>query len=205
MAKHVNIVFVIGAAGVGKSAVGKLIANHKNFVYVDKETVTCPFTELYLKECSPTNDPYDRESDFYMDNVRPIEYQTMLRIALENIELGNDVVLSAPFEKELNDENWINEGLMAKILEKANLKIIRVHVDKQTMLNRLISRNELRDSWKLSNWDTYIASMADLNVAWNKHAYDEYTFDNSDALPILYDIQVKSLIKWFDQFIKVLY
>ena len=49
-----SIIFVIGEAGVGKSAVGKIIAREKNYTYIDKDTATISLTEQYLGESSPT-------------------------------------------------------------------------------------------------------------------------------------------------------
>ncbi|MFJ7952818.1 AAA family ATPase [Lysinibacillus sp. NPDC096418] len=191
-----SIIIVIGEAGVGKSAVGKLIAKEKKYTYIDKDTATISLTEQYLEECSPTKNKHDRESDFYLSTVRPLEYKTILALALENLELGNSVVLTAGFELEIQDENWLqmNPDIM-KIRAIADLKVVMVTVDKQTLLNRLITRNELRDTWKLNNWDAYLKQVAAMKITWNDRDYTNLSFDNSDALPILYDIKVNNLIK----------
>lgn len=191
-----SVIFVIGEAGVGKSAVGKIIAREKNYTYLDKDTATISLTEQYLGESSPTKNKHDRESAFYLDTVRPLEYKTILALTLENIELGNNVVLTAGFELEISDENWLHTNLdVMKIRALADLKVVLVTVDQQTLLNRLITRNELRDTWKLNNWDAYLKQVAAMKIKWNDTDFTNLNFDNSDALPILYNIKVNNLIK----------
>lgn len=191
-----TVIFVIGEAGVGKSAVGKMIAKHFHHTYIDKDTSTIYLTEHILAESSPTKNKHDRESDFYMNTVRPLEYDTILAQVLENVELGNSSVVTAGFELEILDANWLQTNLyMKKIMELASLKVVHVQVDKQTLLNRLITRNELRDAWKLNNWNAYLQQVANMKVGWNKEDYKEFSFDNSDALPILYDLKVKNLME----------
>lgn len=191
-----NLIIVIGEAGVGKSAVGKLIARNKQYTYIDKDTATISLTEQYLEESSPTKNKHDRESAFYLNTVRPLEYKTILALALENLELGNNVILTAGFELEIQDENWLHTNpYMVKISALADIKVLLVTVDQQTLLNRLITRNELRDTWKLNNWDAYLKQVAAMKIKWNDANFEKLSFDNSDALPILYDIKVNNLIK----------
>lgn len=191
-----SITIVIGEAGVGKSAVGKLIAKEKNYTYIDKDTATISLTEQYLGESSPTKNKHDRDSAFYLETVRPLEYKSILALAFEYIELGNNVVLTAGFELEIQDENWLQTNPdIIKIRALADLNVVMVTVDKQTLLNRLITRNELRDTWKLNNWETYLKQVAATKITWNDTDFTKLSFDNSDSLPILYDLKVKNLIK----------
>lgn len=196
MTKQVQIVLVVGESGVGKSAVGKQIAKKLKYTYIDKDTVTGSLSELYLSECSPTKDPHDRDSEFYHQKVRPVEYETLLNIVHENVQLGIDMVITAHFTKELQEPDWLQNSIMKRIMAVAQLNVISVHVDPKTMLARLISRNELKDTWKLQNWDQYIKSVAHLQISWDKESYRHYTFDNSESLPILHEIKVNNLIEW---------
>lgn len=190
-----TIIVVIGPTGVGKSAVGKIIAKNLQYTYIDKDAATSYLTEYILESLSPTKNKNDRESAFYVQAVRPLEYKSILMQALENIELGNNVVVTAGFDLEIQDVSWLDrDPVMQKILAHAQLKVIHVHVDKQTLLKRLISRNELRDEWKLNNWDAYWKQVDELKIVWDAAKYQLFTFDNSDALPILYNLKVDSLI-----------
>ncbi|MEG0450107.1 MAG: AAA family ATPase [Lysinibacillus sp.] len=189
------VIFVIGEAGVGKSAVGKIIAKNKHYTYIDKDTATICLTEQYLGESSPLKNKYDRESDFYIQTVRPLEYKSILALTLENVALGNSVVVTAGFEIEIQDENWLHTNAeILKIRQFADIKVVMVTVDKQTLLNRLITRNELRDAWKVNNWNEYLKQVAAIEVRWNDPEVLHYSFDNSDALPILYELKVTNLL-----------
>ena len=190
-----QLIIVIGITGTGKSVIGKRIAKNKGFAYVDKDTVTTALTEVILENLSPLKDKHERESSYYLEFVRPLAYKSMLHIALENIELGNSVVVAAAFDEELKNADFLEENeYMEAIRQLADIKVVHVHVDHPTLLKRLISRNEERDRWKLANWDTYVKEAGNIKVQWNTALYTLLSFDNSDALPILYDLKVNNLL-----------
>lgn len=190
-----QLIIVLGITGTGKSVVGKLIAKNKGFTYIDKDTVSTELTELILENLSPLKDKHDRESSYYINVVRPLAYESMLHIALENIEIGNSVVVAAEFDVEIKNADFLEENqYMEEIRKLADIKVVHVHVDHSTLLKRLIARNEQRDSWKLANWDSYVKEVGSVKVQWNSVLYKLLTFDNSDALPILYEIKTKNLL-----------
>ena len=190
-----QLITVVGITGAGKSVVGKLIAKNRGFTFVDKDTVATELTEVILENLSPLKDKHERESSFYLEVVRPLAYESMLHIALENIELGNSVVVAAAFDEEIKNADFLEENeYMEAIRKLANIKVVHVHVDHSTLLKRLIARNEQRDSWKLANWDSYVKEVGSAKVQWNSALYKLLTFDNSDALPILYEIKTNNLL-----------
>lgn len=147
-----QLIIVIGSTGAGKSFVGKLIAKNKGFTFVDKDTVTTALTEVILENLSPLKDKHERESSYYMNIVRPLAYESMLHIALENIELGNSVVVASTFDEEIKNTNFLEENkYMEAIRNLADIKVVHLHIDHSTLLKRLIARNKKRDSWKLAN------------------------------------------------------
>ena len=190
-----QLIIVLGITGTGKSVVGKLIAKNKGFTYIDKDTVSTELTELILENLSPMKDKHDRESSFYINVVRPLAYESMLHIALENIEIGNSVVVAAEFDVEIKNADFLEENeYMEEIRKLADIKVVHVHVDHSTLLNRLIARNEQRDRWKLANWNSYVKEVGSAKVQWNSALYKRLTFDNSDSLPILYELKVNNLL-----------
>ena len=190
-----QLIIVIGITGTGKSVIGKRIAKSKGFTYIDKDTATTALTEVILENLSPLKDKHERESSYYLEVVRPLAYKSMLHIALENIELGNSVVVAATFDEELKNADFLEENeYMEAIRKLADIKVVHVHVDHPTLLKRLIARNEERDRWKLANWDTYVKEVGNVKVQWNTALYTLLSFDNSDALPILYDLKVNNLL-----------
>lgn len=190
-----QLIIVVGITGAGKSVIGKLIAKNRGFTFVDKDTVATELTEVILENLSPLKDKHERESSFYLEVVRPLAYESMLHIALENIELGNSVVVAAAFDEEIKNADFLEENeYMEAIRKLANIKVVHVHVDHSTLLKRLIARNEQRDSWKLANWDAYVKEVGNTKIKWNSALYKLLSFDNSDALPILYDLKVNNLL-----------
>ena len=190
-----QLIIVAGITGTGKSVIGKQIAKSKGFTYVDKDTVTTALTEVILENLSPLKDKNERESSYYLEVVRPLAYETLLHIALENIELGNSVVVAAAFDEEIKNADFLEENeYMEAIRKLADIKVVHVHVDHPTLLKRLFARNEERDRWKLANWDTYVKEVGNVKIQWNTALYTSLSFDNSDALPILYDLKVNNLL-----------
>lgn len=151
-----KLVLIGGMPGSGKTYIGKELAK-KTGLFVDKDTISRFFTEKMLLELGSNID--DRESDIYLSNVRDLEYETMMKHAFENLELGHNVLCSAPFIKEFGDEKWLDDmSFEADLLDSEILKIW-VHVDLPTARERIISRGASRDNWKLSNWDQYVSGL----------------------------------------------
>ena len=113
------------------------------------------FTQALLVQYG--QDPHDRESDVYLSKVRDFEYQTMMKIAYENLEMEQSVVCSAPFVKEFNSSQWLEDTAFDAETVGGTLSLVWIDVDQRTANKRLISRGANRDNWKLANWDTYLS------------------------------------------------
>lgn len=142
--------------GSGKTYIGKELAKQAG-LFVDKDTISRFFTEKILVDLGSNVD--DRESDIYLSNIRDLEYETMMKHAFENLELGHNVLCSAPFIKEFGDKQWLDDmSLEAELLDSEILKIW-IHVDLPTARERIIARGASRDNWKLSNWEQYVSGL----------------------------------------------
>lgn len=147
-----QLILVGGLPGSGKTIVGKELA--KAFgVYLDKDTVAENFSAALLVALG--SNANDRESQIYLDQVRPLEYSTMMRLACENLDQGRSVVCSAPFVREFNDPSWVDNMRFEAEYHDAILRRVWVHADLSTMRIRIATRGSHRDTWKLANWDTY--------------------------------------------------
>ncbi|WP_051412188.1 AAA family ATPase [Halonatronum saccharophilum] len=160
-----SLIFMVGVAGSGKSTVGEVLAEKLNYTYLDKNALTRVFTEKLLEVNGlPT---WDRESEFYLANIRPYEYQILMDVAEENLKLGNDVILSAPFLKEIQDENWLEEEVRSKRdLKDIDIKVVHVLAGREAEKRRLTKRNTPRDTWKLKNWDIYSKDIDGISMSW---------------------------------------
>lgn len=153
-----KLVLIGGVPGSGKTHVGKTIAQQTSAVYLDKDTVSQFFTEQLLVALGSNKD--DRESEIYIHKVRPIEYETLMALALENIsQASNHVICSAPFLYQYSSPTWLNK-LSAQLKEMgAELILVWLSVDVATAKIRLTQRNTPRDAWKLANWHEYSINM----------------------------------------------
>ena len=148
-----RLILVCGLPGSGKTTIGKIMATDLDALYIDKDTVSNSFTEAILGAIGCSKD--DRESALYLSNVREHEYNTMMALAMENLEIGNSVICSAPFISELNSKEWLTQCLLKVEKLNAIVNVIWIHVDENTAYDRIVARNASRDKWKLENWDDY--------------------------------------------------
>lgn len=153
-----SLIFVGGYAGSGKTHIAdalseSLISKGVPTVILDKDTVCRPLLEAGLKLLS--NNPDDRESDLYLNHLRPLEYECLMNSAFNNAAMGVNAVLSAPFIQEFRDKDWL-ETLQeqASILE-ISTAFLWINCEKDVAKARIIKRGAKRDVWKLENWDTY--------------------------------------------------
>ncbi|MGL4874835.1 MAG: AAA family ATPase [Clostridium sp.] len=187
-----KLVFVVGLAGSGKTKVGKIISQRLKYVYIDKDTVSRPFTDTLLLLNNQSEG--DRESRLYLETVRPMEYQISLDIVKENINLGNSTVISAPFLMEAREEEWIQKNIYEKerLGEKSIVKVIWIVSDRETERKRIISRGAKRDEGKLRDWEQYESDVEDFEVLW-KDAYKFYNYSNPE---VSFNKQIEKVIEW---------
>lgn len=185
-----KLILIGGLPGSGKTYIGKIIAKELNASYIDKDTVSRDFTETFLisLNCSP----HDRESEVYLAKIRKLEYSTMMKLAMENIELGQDVICSAPFVSEFKSIDWIEERKFDIEMADAELFLIWIHVDESCANDRIISRGARRDDWKLSNWSKYIESVPHIKPEFD---FVHYLIDNSLKPSVPLDKQIINIMK----------
>lgn len=154
VAKDSVLVLVAGLAGSGKTETGKLLATVTGWALLDKDSLTRPLTEGLLLRLN--GDPHDRHTSVYFDQVRPLEYDCLLKTAWENVICGASVIVSAPFIREVNDEAWVQRVRHRCERLGSRFHVVWVASDVPTMRMRLTARDADRDMWKLANWDAYL-------------------------------------------------
>lgn len=152
-----HVILIGGYAGSGKTELGRILARETGWPMLDKDTLTRPVVEVALELLGKS--PHDRESDTYVQSIRPREYEALVAAANENLECGNSVILTAPFIRELNDAVWINRTQAGFAALNADVHLVWVYCDVETMHTYIRRRGAARDSSKLADWAGYVASI----------------------------------------------
>jgi DNA-binding transcriptional regulator YhcF (GntR family) len=152
-----HVVLIGGYAGSGKTELGRILARETGWPMLDKDTLTRPVVEAALEVlgCSP----HDRDSETYLNVIRPREYESLMSTMTENVQCGTSAIVTAPFIRELHDTAWISRTAAACQDMKAVLSIAWVYCDAATMHTYVRHRGAARDAMKLENWGAYLATI----------------------------------------------
>lgn len=149
-----KLILVTSPPACGKTYISKALAGRlKHVVYLDKDTLIKLSRQIF----TVAGQPYNRSSRFFEENIRNYEYECVVDLALEALEYDDIVLINAPFTREIRDMNYI-DGLKKKLAQKnATLVVVWVETSPEIVHKRMKERNSDRDTWKLANWDEYIA------------------------------------------------
>lgn len=171
-----KLIVVAGCAASGKSTIARILARLMGATYIDKDDATRRLTDLALTLGG--HEPTDRESDFYVDRIRDLEYDTMFAIANANLDIGNDVVVSAPFLNVIKDYDAWNTLRYPIACDSFDVDIIWIEHDAKAEHARMIARAATRDGNKLSDWGKYEQSVENIEP---DDRYDALRFENADG------------------------
>ncbi|SFM17356.1 AAA domain-containing protein [Gracilibacillus orientalis] len=179
-----KLVFFVGVAGTGKTTVAEKISEHIPCAFLDRDTVGGRFVERFLE--MKDLDPKDRDSQFYKENLRDLEYDTTKDICIENLRVGQNVFMISPFTTELKNKDWIEKVIAdsGKTKEEVDVKVVVVTLeDIEQQRKRIADRGTERDTWKLENWDSYETRVDFVpTVNWDIPKENIDIFDNSGDL-----------------------
>lgn len=100
--------------------------------------------------------PHDRESETYLNIIRPREYESLISAMTENVQCGSSAIVTAPFVRELQDTAWINRIAATCEDMNAELSIVWVYCDAETMHTYVRHRGAARDAAKLADWGAHL-------------------------------------------------
>ena len=148
------MILVTSPPASGKTFVSQQLSKKlPHIVYLDKDALI----PLSNRVFHVAGKEYNRSSDFFEENIRNYEYIAILNIGFEALEYADLVLINAPFTREIRDNQYITE-LKAKLADKgADLVLIWVETDIEVTRQRMIERNSPRDTWKIANWEQYVA------------------------------------------------
>ena len=171
---------VIGTAGSGKSTIAKRLARQHAAAYLDKDAMSARFVDAAL--VSAGYDPGDREANpFYRDTILPLEYDSLLDVAGDNLRIGRPVVIDAPFSPYLSDPAFITAAAARFEWPSVDVEVVLVRVSPGTLQDRLRRRGLERDRVKLAHWDEYWAMHGERACAWTGVRLSELFNDTEEA------------------------
>jgi predicted kinase len=153
-----RLILFAGHAGTGKTTLAKkalpliIQKTGADFFFLDKDTVYGAYSAHVMELTS--NDPNDRDSPFYLKNLRDWEYAGLIAIAKENLQLGVNVVLVGPFSTEIQSGKIFSPDALG-IASTSIIKIAWIELDENEAKRRMEKRADPRDEWKLNHWDQY--------------------------------------------------
>ncbi|MBU3199914.1 ATP-binding protein [Clostridium estertheticum] len=148
-----KLILVTSPPASGKTYIAKKLAEAlRHVVYLDKDTLIKLSKQIFVV----AGEEYNRSSDFFNENIRDYEYETIVEIAMEALNYDDIVLINAPFTKEIRDLNYIKKLKVALKDKNASLVVIWVETSIEVTKQRMIERNSDRDTWKLANWNEYI-------------------------------------------------
>lgn len=133
------------------------IARELGWAYVDKDTLAAHYTPLLLTLLGEDPDSRD-ESAVYLSEVLPREYETLLAVVGDNLRLGINVVVDAPFGQYLAVRDYLAEAAdRHEWPQLAAVAVMCVSCRDEVRMERLERRGLARDRWKLDHWDEFSA------------------------------------------------
>lgn len=152
-----QVLLVGGYAGSGKTELGRILARQTGWPMLDKDTLTRPVLEAALELIGLS--PHDRESETYLSSMRPREYEALMAAANENVSCGNSAILTAPFIREFKDTAWLDRTEAAFAALNAQVSVVWVYCDADSMHGYVRHRGAARDGYKLNDWDAYLTAI----------------------------------------------
>lgn len=151
-------VFFIGAAATGKTTVCRLVLprlvarTNEPWCILDKDRAGEHLGRALLSALGVS--PDDRDSPVYKTHVRDAEYASVLSIAAENLRLGVNCLLPAPFTRELNDGRLFNPQALG-FADKVRTRVVHLSATAESRYARILERAHPQDVYKLKHWDQF--------------------------------------------------
>jgi predicted kinase len=133
----------MGVAGSGKSTLARAILQSVQAVYLDNNYIADAFF------------PDTRQGSRYK-KLRPHFYEALYAISKANLRVGNSVLLDVPHVKEMQDPEWQRHIKRLAAQTKSKIVVIRCYCSEKVLYERLQSRKEKRDRWKLTHWKEFL-------------------------------------------------
>lgn len=148
----------------------------EDFFFLDKDIAYESFSANVMQ--LTTQNANDRDSPYYLENLRDWEYQGLIDIARENLLLGVNVILVGPFSKEIQNGRMFNAQALG-MPPQTTIQIAWIDLDASEAKNRMEKRADPRDEWKLAYWDQYVQRRTEPPNHPFLHRFNNATFNEA--------------------------
>ena len=175
-----RLILFAGHAGTGKSTLAKkalpliIEKTGEDFFFLDKDTVYGDFSAHVMG--LTTQNPNDRDSPFYLENLRDWEYQGLINIARENLLLGVNVILIGPFSKEIQSGKMFDAQKLG-VPPQTSIQVAWIDLEESEAKKRMEKRADPRDEWKLAHWDQYAKRRIEPPDHAKLYRFNNFTFN----------------------------
>ena len=187
-----RLILFAGHAGTGKSTLAKkalpllIEKTGEDFFFLDKDTVYGAFSAHVMDLA--TKNPNDRDSPFYLNNLRDWEYRGLIDIARENLLLGVNVILVGPFSKEIQSGKMFDPPKLG-LPPQTTIQIAWIDLEESEAKRRMEIRDDPRDEWKLMHWIEYAKRRTEPPTHTALHRLSNLHFD-----PVNFEALINALI-----------
>ena len=175
-----RLILFAGHAGTGKSTLAKkalpllIEKTGEDFFFLDKDTVYGRFSAHVMELI--TQNPNDRDSPFYLENLRDWEYKGLIDIARENLLLGVNVILIGPFSKEIQSGKMFDAQKLG-VPPQTSIQVAWIDLEESEAKKRMEKRADPRDEWKLAHWDQYAKRRIEPPDHAKLYRFNNFTFN----------------------------
>lgn len=151
-----KLILIASPPACGKTTLAKkLAAALGNVVYIDKDALN-PFGKQI---CRIGGKPYDPDSEFFVREVRELEYEVTMGMAYEALEFASTVIVNAPFGKEIRDTEYMESVVKTAKESGAQVYLVFIMANGELCRARMTARGSIRDVYKLENWEAYVSGI----------------------------------------------
>jgi predicted kinase len=186
-----RLILFAGHAGTGKSTLAKkalpliIEKTGEDFFFLDKDTVYGAFS-AHVMELT-TQNQNDRDSPYYLENLRDWEYQGLIDVARENLLLGINVILVGPFTKEIQSGKMFSAQELG-VPPQTSIQIAWIDLEQSEAKKRMEKRSDSRDEWKLAHWEQYSKRRAEPPSHSALHRFDNLFFNEFEFEKLIVEI-----------------